>query len=189
MNPDQPSLEDWELPKTIQEKRCSCCKQIKSTDAFQRSAQSLDGLFYYCRECRNAHQRKWRANHRDRVTAQNIKQYTKNHEDRLWRVARTRARQSSIPFTITVNDIVIPENCPVCGKTMKRNIGKPSHDSPSIDKYIPSLGYTPENVWVICKECNVRKQDLSGEEHIAFGWQLVEAFKDASRADEEARDR
>jgi hypothetical protein len=43
--------------------------------------------------------------------------------------------------------------------------------------YDPTLGYIPGNIWVICDRCNGRKQDMSGEDHVEFGWQLINAFK------------
>ena len=37
-------------------------------------------------------------------------------------------------------------------------------DSPTIDKLIPSLGYTKGNVWVISRRANMIKSDATLEE-------------------------
>lgn len=36
--------------------------------------------------------------------------------------------------------------------------------APSLDKIIPSLGYTKENTHIICLRCNVKKADMTPEE-------------------------
>ena len=96
---------------------------------------------------------------------------------------RYRAKMRDILFTITEDDIYIPDKCPVesCERLLvMKNDGKTgsSPASPSIDRYDPSLGYIPGNVWVICNECNTRKRDMSGEELVSFGLQLIDAFKE-----------
>jgi hypothetical protein len=70
--------------------------------------------------------------------------------------ARYRAKKRGIPFTMTHEDIHITDACPICGSGMPGGAV-----APSLDRLIPSLGYTPENVWVICRQCNVRKNSSS----------------------------
>lgn len=75
----------------------------------------------------------------------------------LFRAAKCRAKKKGLPFTITLDDIKFPKYryCPVLGirmdKCNKRG-GQPQ--SPSLDRLIPELGYTPENIWVISLQAN-----------------------------------
>lgn len=83
--------------------------------------------------------------------------------------ARRRARIKRIEISITLADIVVPENCPCCGTMMtnkrKPDSGRsPSRHSPSLDRLRPDHGYVPGNVAVICFACNTRKGPSSLEE-------------------------
>ena|SRR5215469_4183543 len=77
--------------------------------------------------------------------------------------AKHRAKQKGLPFTIKISDISIPEFCPVLGIPLKRG-KKNSNSSPSLDRNIPFLGYTPENMTVISYRANVLKRDATVEE-------------------------
>lgn len=79
--------------------------------------------------------------------------------------ARERAKKSGHACTITVDDISIPEFCPLLGIKLERNKGghvRPS--SPSLDKIKPELGYVPGNVWVISHRANMLKSDATVQE-------------------------
>ena len=91
-----------------------------------------------------------------------------NYIQRLYKVTKKRALFNNIPFNITEEDLVIPENCPVLGIPINRQIGSLSNNSPSIDKIDPALGYIKGNVWIISMRANRMKSDLSREEIIKF---------------------
>lgn len=78
--------------------------------------------------------------------------------------AKTRAKKRQEPCTITVEDIVIPERCPILGIPLAVNTGLLGPGSPSLDRFDPSLGYVPGNVWVISHRANSMKNDASPEE-------------------------
>lgn len=82
----------------------------------------------------------------------------------LWYIAKKRAKEYDIPFTITPDDIIIPKRCPVFGH--KFIIGKNggSDCSPSLDKIIPKLGYVKGNIIVISRRANRIKSDASLDE-------------------------
>lgn len=80
---------------------------------------------------------------------------------------KTRAKKSGIPFTLQPEDLSIPERCPCCKKSMVSG-GTSRDNSPSLDRIIPSLGYTPENVVIICFACNRRKNDSTPEQLYAI---------------------
>ena len=76
-------------------------------------------------------------------------------EARLWRAARSRARRKGIEFDLLLEDIVIPEQCPVLGIPM---------DHPSLDRFDPTRGYTADNVRVISMRANMIKNDATVED-------------------------
>ena len=121
-----------------------------------------------CCECRLAHNRDskpWlREDRKEKASA-----YKKaNVIFGLMERARNRAKVKGIPFTIEYTDVVIPDMCPILGIPLFRNEGgKPSVNSPSLDRVIPELGYVPGNICVISHRANTIKNDATAEELLA----------------------
>lgn len=88
------------------------------------------------------------------------------HEGIMFMAARRRARKAGLPFTITLENIQIPDRCPVLGISMRRGKGNGNHQpcSPTLDRIDPEKGYVPGNVWVICYKANRMKSDATIEE-------------------------
>jgi hypothetical protein len=63
-----------------------------------------------------------------------------------------------------LGDIVIPEVCPVLKIPIKADL-QGSDNSPSLDRLVPSEGYTKENARVISWRANVIKNCGTREEH------------------------
>jgi hypothetical protein len=79
--------------------------------------------------------------------------------------AKCRAKKKGVPFTITEDDITVPEFCPILGIKLRKGTRKVHHDSPSLDRLIPELGYVPGNVFVISNRANAIKNTGTVEEH------------------------
>lgn len=114
--------------------------------------------------------KKWYDNNRDfalECSSKTRKNSRASHPEKylLWG-ARDRAKAKGLPFSLELEDIHIPELCPVFKKPLKINEGGRSHNpySPSLDKIIPSLGYVKGNVQVISLRANKMKSDASFEE-------------------------
>lgn len=82
-------------------------------------------------------------------------------EKYLWGRAQQRAAAKGIAFSITPDDIVIPERCPILGSRLvvHRKVFRDytvggEDDSMSLDRIVPSLGYVPGNVAVISWRAN-----------------------------------
>lgn len=125
------------------------------------------------------YQKTWRDKNREKVNQKNRDSYQRNKtnrrathkayiqsrpEVRMICAARFRAKTDGVPCTITVDDIAIPEVCPVLGITLKINTDKADANSPSLDRFIPQLGYVAGNVRVISNRANTLKRDASLEE-------------------------
>lgn len=93
--------------------------------------------------------RKWRVNNREKV---------------LLRAAKNRAKRDNLSFNLTVEDIVIPERCPILGIELKFSVGKQTDNSPTLDKVIPEKGYIKGNVWIISNRANRIKNDATLKE-------------------------
>jgi hypothetical protein len=107
-------------------------------------------------------QRQYVAKHRDRVL-ENKKaalKRTSTASRMIWG-AKARAKTRGVPFSLTEDDIMVPERCPVLGVLLERGEGRPTDYSPSLDRLVPELGYVPGNVQVISNRANRIKADAT----------------------------
>jgi hypothetical protein len=89
--------------------------------------------------------------------------------------AKQRCKKSGREFSITVEDIVIPDVCPVLGISINANSGKSGayKNSPSLDRIDSSKGYTKDNIQVISQLANAMKHAASNTELRKFAeWVL-----------------
>ncbi len=111
------------------------------------------------------HHRKWaKKNPRTKY----YKDYDSSRDTayRMYRGARQRARDQNIPFEITREDILVPEQCPICNVFMSHAPnGGGNSISYTLDKVKPHLGYVKGNISVICKLCNSTKGSGDAELH------------------------
>ena len=132
------------------------------------------------REKEAARLKEWRRENPEKRAAQNKRAYSKLSPEALARYsearkgvrlsdvrrqmlynAKQRAKKANLPFNITIDDLTIPEKCPVLGIDIVIGSGQPVDGSPSLDKIIPSLGYVKGNVEVISWRANALKRDAT----------------------------
>ena len=77
--------------------------------------------------------------------------------------ARTRATAKGMDFTITKEDIIIPDKCPLLGIDIIPKAKDRTH-SPSLDRKDSTRGYTPDNIWVVSSRANTLKNDATLQE-------------------------
>lgn len=77
--------------------------------------------------------------------------------------ARLRARDKGLPFNITLDDIEVPEVCPVFGTPLSQGF-RNRHTNFSLDRIIPAKGYVKGNVRVISWRANSLKSDATIDE-------------------------
>lgn len=146
------------------------------------------------REKRNRQAREWRKNNPERYAKLNHQNYEKHKETRLTyareyrsrtteerrlkRFAEKRAnpakfllatskmnaKKKGLQHTITIEDIVIPEICPILGIPLFVGDNIRCPNSPSLDRINSSKGYTKGNVQVISWRANDLKANASFEE-------------------------
>ena len=82
----------------------------------------------------------------------------------LLKSARHRAKQKGVPFDLELEDIVVPEFCPLLNIRLEVGNGRPIPASPTLDRIKPELGYVKGNVIVISHRANCIKSDATLDE-------------------------
>jgi len=101
----------------------------------------------------------------------------KNFPERnLYNKAKGRCKLSGLSFDITVEDIVIPEYCPLLG--IKLDSWGEKDACPSLDRKNNTLGYTKDNIWVISFLANRMKNTSTKEQLITFAENVLKLHRD-----------
>lgn len=82
----------------------------------------------------------------------------------LYKNIKSRCKKSGREFSIDLEDIKIPEKCPVFGFELKREDKKTWMSAPSVDRIDSSKGYIKGNVTVVSRRANILKRDATVEE-------------------------
>ena len=114
-------------------------------------------------EARKEYNREYRAANREKLAEGKRKWNAANPEKMALNGARRRAREKGLPFDLKEEDLVFPDTCPCCLQPMSRETNT-LKDYPSLDRIVPELGYTKQNVVVICFRCNTYKNAATPEE-------------------------
>ncbi len=122
-------------------------------------------------EWRKQHQEKgnaWRRANKDRVKASYKGQKLRRPEAWLLKQAKTRAKDKGLEFTLVLEDIVIPERCPIMGEILQYIPDGYSDYSPSIDRIDSKKGYVKENIQIISSIANRMKWTATQEQLTTF---------------------
>ena len=152
------------------QKQCTKCKTFKDSNEFGVDSRSRDGLKYWCKVCANRASRQYSKTPKGMANRRKSEKAFRRRDPRkyLLRNARVRSERWGIPFSITLDDIVIPKECPILG--IKIEVGNKSHDgSPTLDKIRPELGYIPSNIHVISRRANCIKSNATADEILKVG--------------------
>lgn len=108
-----------------------------------------------CKDCATKKHRLWLNNNRSKAREINKRHRLNKPETHMVYEANKRAKAAGVPFAITPADISIPKTCPVLGIELRFSAeGKPTANSPALDRIIPELGYVPSNIAVISHRAN-----------------------------------
>jgi hypothetical protein len=95
------------------------------------------------------------------------------------RCIRNRATKKGLEFTLTIDDVITPEYCPVLGLKLEHtNTRGGSISSPSIDRVDNTKGYTPGNIQVISSLANQMKSSATPEQLIMFAEWVLATYKE-----------
>lgn len=112
----------------------------------------------------NSYLKKYRKENAE-CLAQKKKEYCLQFPERIMLArAKKRAKYFHLPFNLEIENICIPEYCPVLGIKLVIGTTGDRDNSPSLDKVIPELGYIKGNVRVISWRANRLKSDATADE-------------------------
>jgi len=144
-----------EMPRTGRRRYayCTCsCGAFKAVDL-----QSLrDGRSSRCVKCSNQATRNSQYIHGLALRERKTPEY------RIWMSTRASAKERGLEHSISPEDIVIPDKCPILGIKIRGGKGAGSGFKPelaSLDRIDSSRGYVPGNVCVISWKANQLKSD------------------------------
>lgn len=124
---------------------------------------ALQGKFWRENNREKAKQCASESYHRRKTNPLNIKHF-------ILKNAKARAIQKGIIFSLTDEDIILPDICPIMKVPFDRNTRRYGY---SIDRIDPNKGYTKDNIWIISQIANAMKWDSTIEERKAFAnWVL-----------------
>jgi len=171
-------------------KQCTKCRMTKPFSEFSPHKLGRGGVRSICKPCSIEAVMAYRATPAGAATHRRAaRKYAKSPDGSAKKVAiarraaqrdpakylliraRCRAKRLCLPFSLTKDDIVIPERCPVLGvklvvaeRRFRGHGAGGADDSMSLDRIRPSLGYVPGNVAVISWQANRMKGGSSLEE-------------------------
>jgi len=148
------------LVKTAADLSCSVCKQTLPAEEFYEMRSRTNGRRDSLGVLRSSRCK----------TCQNNDYLKLDQKTKMLYAARKRAKLGGFECTITKDDIVIPETCPVLGIPLFARVGagRSNRDqvenSPSLDRIDNSKGYVPGNIAVISMRANMIKNNATLDE-------------------------
>jgi hypothetical protein len=133
----------------LDKKKCWSCHNWLGQPLFSVDNRSHDGFQTRCKKC----QSEYRADIR-----------RTDPRKSLLKDARYRAKKKGIECTLTLDDIHIPEYCPILGFKLTPGTEGGMATSPSLDRIDAREGYVPNNVWVISHRANTIKGNAKAHE-------------------------
>lgn len=130
-------------PSDLKVSVCGTCNKEKNIEQFAVDKSRKNGLHSRCKECQSEYN---------------------THPRRMLSSAKSRAKRFGLDFNLTIEDIVIPEYCPILDIKLCNNKGGAKASSPSLDRIDNSKGYIKGNVAVISYRANSAKRDFSLED-------------------------
>jgi hypothetical protein len=133
---------------------CTTCGSMKQKSEFNILSKASNQLTRECKQCRSERWKKLEPE--DRI-------------NQMLSMARHRAKKMKIPFNLKPSDIKIPALCPVLGIPIQFSDLQNRHNSPSLDRIIPELGYTPSNVIVVSWLANDIRRNFRPDDIVTVG--------------------
>lgn len=158
---------------------CPVCGRKLPVTEFAEDAKSKTGRKWLCSECYSEHSainqgrdknyfRKLRLKvspeYRAEIAEQKKKSRESNYEAEIFRKCKYRAEQRGLEFNLELEDIVIPELCPVLEVPFQFGSKDNYSYSPSIDRIDNSKGYVKGNIQIISMKANTMKNSATPEE-------------------------
>lgn len=175
-------------------KTCTKCQIEKEFKFFSKDKTHADGYRSNCKSCISSYMKEYFVENREEITDKRHQRYIENREEELTKgkVRRTRnghiwnenrkrkhekdplsnivscasrrAKKKGMEFDLKKEDLSIPEFCPVLGIKLYTSRGRPTANSPTIDRIDNSRGYTKDNVIIVSYKANTIKNNSTLKE-------------------------
>ena len=154
------------------EKQCTKCQQVLDISSFSKDKYKKSGHRSACKQCSNLEYKSFQKTdgYKNRLRQAIAKRNALKEENPIKRwafdtfhSAKSRAKAKHIEFSITkewLEENAI-ESCPLLGVKLIYNSDRSSANTASLDRKIPSLGYTKENCKIISFKANRIKNDAN----------------------------
>ena len=138
-------------PKVV----CVGCKQLLSQKYFSYKVKEdpSQGIRDRCKSCSAIKASKEKERRKNNWKYQPTRHMLNN--------SKQRAKLAGLEHTLTMDDIVIPDFCPVLGIKLETGDRKNHFNAPSIDRIDNSKGYIKENIVVVSTRANLLKKDAT----------------------------
>ena len=93
--------------------------------------------------------------------------------------ARVRAKRRGLEFNLTLEDVSIPDTCPILGIKLVPQFGRGAGflaNAPTLDRIDNSKGYVKGNVWTISGQANVMKNSADRDQLLAFARWVLDKY-------------
>ena len=167
----------------------------KDLEEFSNDKRGRYGKCTWCKSCTAEYKKKnkKRANELNNLHMQDPEYHAKvRARDRAWRrdnpqlhlyrSAKTRAKRKGIEFNIDLEDVIIPDKCPLLGCEFIPGTKDNYKYSYSLDRIDSTKGYVKGNVWVISSIANTMKNDATISELLIFSSNIQKHFDDIVRS-------
>jgi len=184
----------------MEQRMCMKCGNDKPLKDFPITKKPNGNEYYQhtCKKCRSDqrvanrknidvrdHERKLaqtRYNNNKQLVLEKNKQWRDSEDgtkNRMIHRSLQRAREKGYEHSISIDDILIPNECPVlhipfCSGTKSGGYW----NTPSIDRKDSTKGYTKDNIQIISMRANTMKSDASVEELVKFARWVLDTYCD-----------
>lgn len=167
---------------------CTFCGEEKERSEFSVRLGTWKNVVSHCKACnrkkygenaetvrKRAREYYWK--NREKIAKRGRELRESNPARDMYYTAKRRARKMGVACTISMDDITIPERCPVFDIPLVVSKGSCSGNSPSLDRIDTTKGYTPENTIVVSHKANTMKSNANVDELRA----LVEFYEELQK--------
>lgn len=98
--------------------------------------------------------KQWRQENPEKFKVYRKAWESKSPEYIMYHNAKRRAKEFGLVFELDWKLLKTPDKCPVLGIPLCRGTKTSSEFSPSLDRLVPELGYTQDNVRIISSKAN-----------------------------------
>jgi hypothetical protein len=152
--------------------------RLRESAEAKRKRREYDAARYLIRkDTINARSKQWAKENPDRVKEIGKRSRGRRRISILLKYAERRAKLAGREFSITRDDLHLPEVCPIFNTPLVYDGHEEDHNcSASIDRIDSSKGYVPGNVQVISKLANCMKWTATPEQLVTFARSVLRIY-------------